>query len=57
MLMTTVSRPEIQKLETNILANDDTAFLIVMPATQVKGRGFCLQKDHKQYNEDILIPM
>lgn len=57
MLMTTVSRPEIQKLETNILAIDDTAFLIVMPATQVKGRGFSLQKDHKQYNEDILIPM
>ncbi|MGZ7204939.1 DUF2179 domain-containing protein, partial [Streptococcus pyogenes] len=55
--MTTVSRPEIQKLETNILAIDDTAFLIVMPATQVKGRGFSLQKDHKQYNEDILIPM
>lgn len=57
MLMTTISRPEIQKLETNILAIDDTAFLIVMPATQVKGRGFSLQKDHKQYNEDILIPM
>lgn len=57
MLMTTVSRPEFQKLESNVLAIDNTAFLVVMPATQVRGRGFSLHKEHRQYGEDILIPM
>ncbi|HFI0149381.1 TPA: YitT family protein [Streptococcus suis] len=57
MLMTTVSIPEMQKLESAILAIDETAFMVVMPASQVRGRGFSLQKDHKYYDEDILIPM
>lgn len=57
MLMVTVSRPEIQKLETNILAIDETAFIVVMPATQVKGRGFSLQKQHQHEDDDFLIPM
>lgn len=57
MLMTTVSRLEYQRLETNILAIDETAFIVVMPATQVKGRGFSLQKTHQNLEKDILIPM
>ncbi|CYU91466.1 TPA: YitT family protein [Streptococcus suis] len=57
MLMTTVSIPEMQKLESAILTIDETAFMVVMPASQVRGRGFSLQKDHKHYDEDILIPM
>lgn len=57
MLMTTISIPEMQKLETAILEIDETAFMVVMPASQVRGRGFSLQKDHKHYDEDILIPM
>lgn len=57
MLMTTVSIPEMQKLESAILTIDETAFIVVMPASQVRGRGFSLQKDHKYYDEDILIPM
>ncbi|HEM3669684.1 TPA: YitT family protein [Streptococcus suis] len=57
MLMTTISIPEMQKLESAILDIDETAFMVVMPASQVRGRGFSLQKDHQQYDEDILIPM
>ncbi|HFR3353562.1 TPA: DUF2179 domain-containing protein, partial [Streptococcus suis] len=49
--------PEMQKLETAVLEIDETAFMVVMPASQVRGRGFSLQKDHKHYDEDILIPM
>lgn len=57
MLMTTISIPEMQKLETAVLEIDETAFMVVMPASQVRGRGFSLQKDHKHYDEDILIPI
>lgn len=56
LLMTTVSRPELQRIENEIIELDDTAFIIVMPATRVKGRGFSLQKNHR-IDEDILIPM
>ncbi len=55
MLMTTVSRPELQHIEQKILELDETAFIIVMPATQVKGRGFSLQKNYS--TEDFLLPM
>ncbi|HFH9838196.1 TPA: YitT family protein [Streptococcus suis] len=57
MLMTTTSIPEMRKLESAILSIDKTAFVIIMPASQVRGRGFSLQKDYKHYDEDILIPM
>ncbi|AER45307.1 membrane protein [Streptococcus suis A7] len=57
MLMTTISIPEMQKLETAVLEIDETAFMVGVPASQVRGRGFSLQKDHKHYDEDILIPM
>lgn len=56
MLMTIVSRPELQHIENQILKIDDTAFIIVMPATQVRGRGFSLQKNY-QLDDDILLPM
>ncbi|MGT2755235.1 YitT family protein [Streptococcus ovis] len=56
MLMTILSRPELQHIENEILNIDDTAFIIVMPATQVRGRGFSLQKNYK-LDEDILLPM
>ena len=44
MLMTTVSRQEVPRLEKNIQKIDETAFIVVMPATQVMGRGFSLKK-------------
>lgn len=57
MLMTTVSIPEFQKLESGILDIDKTAFIIVMPASQVQGKGFSIQKDHEEFDEDYLVPM
>lgn len=56
MLMTTVSRPELQHIEQAIIGLDETAFIVVMPATQVHGRGFSLHKSHL-IEDDILIPM
>ncbi|MCP1639444.1 uncharacterized membrane-anchored protein YitT (DUF2179 family) [Streptococcus gallinaceus] len=56
MLMITISRPELQTIEKEILSIDETAFIIIMPATQVRGRGFSLQKNHGS-KEDILFPM
>ncbi|MGT2812686.1 YitT family protein [Streptococcus minor] len=56
MLMTAVSRPEYQSLENEILKIDETAFIVVMPASQVRGRGFSLHKNHL-IEDDILIPM
>lgn len=57
MLMTTVSRPELQRIEQEIIAIDETAFMVVMPATQVHGRGFSLNKYHHHIEDDILLPM
>ncbi|MBY5034064.1 YitT family protein [Streptococcus gallolyticus] len=56
MLMITISRPELQTIEKEILSIDETAFIIVMPATQVRGRGFSLHKNHA-IDDDILFPM
>ena len=57
MLMTTVSRQEVPRLEKNIQKIDETAFIVVMPATQVMGRGFSLKKYYKQNEKDIILPM
>ncbi|TCD45476.1 YitT family protein [Streptococcus sp. X16XC17] len=57
MLMTTVSRQEVQIIEQEIISIDETAFMVIMPATQVRGRGFSLHKDHSHIDDDILIPM
>ena len=57
MIMTTVSTREFPKLQTEILKIDATAFMVVMPAAQVLGRGFSLHKHYKETDEDILMPM
>lgn len=56
LLMVTISRPEYQLIEAEILKIDETAFVVVTPASQVRGRGFSLHKQH-QIEDDILIPM
>ena len=56
LLMVTISRPEYPLIEAEIQKLDETAFVIVMPASQVRGRGFSLHKQH-QVDDDILIPM
>lgn len=57
MLMTTVSRQEVPRLEKNIQKIDKTAFIVVMPATQVMGRGFSLKKYYHFNEKDIILPM
>lgn len=57
MLMTTVSRQEVPRLEKNIQKIDETAFIVVMPATQVMGRGFSLKKYYQFNKKDIILPM
>lgn len=57
MLMTTVSRQEVPRLEKNIQKIDEAAFIVVMPATQVMGRGFSLKKYYKLNEKDAILPM
>lgn len=57
MLMITVSRQEVPRLEKNIQKIDETAFIVIMPATQVMGRGFSLKKYYKLNEKDIILPM
>lgn len=57
MMMTTVSGQEVPRLEKNILKVDETAFIIVTPASRVRGRGFSLTKDYQLDSKDIILPM
>lgn len=57
MLMTTISSLEFPKLQKEILKLDETAFIIVIPATQVMGRGFSLTKQHQLKEDDLIPPM
>lgn len=57
MIMTTLSTNEIPRLQKEIQKIDETAFVIIMPASQVMGRGFSLTKDHHIMDEDVLYPM
>ncbi|MGT2742594.1 YitT family protein [Streptococcus plurextorum] len=56
MLMATITSHELPKLQAEILKIDETAFIVVMPASQVMGRGFSLTKKYLSENEDILLP-
>lgn len=57
MLMTTVSTLELPRLQKAILELDETAFLVVVPATQVIGRGFSLTKHHQIAEDEIILPV
>lgn len=56
MIMTTVSIHEVPRLEKNILKMDETAFIIITPATRVRGRGFSLTKHHHLDEKDMILP-
>lgn len=56
MLMTTITSYELPKMQQAILAIDETAFIVVTPASQVMGRGFSLTKNYLSENKDILLP-
>lgn len=55
MIMTTINSHELPKMQQEILNIDETAFVVVMPASQVIGRGFSLTKQYSEI-DDILLP-
>lgn len=57
MLMVTALSIEVPAIEHIVQAIDPTAFIIIMPATQVHGRGFSLTKHFEIVDEDILPPI
>lgn len=57
MLMSVVSAFELPTLQEKILEIDDTAFIVVMPAAEVIGRGFSITKHYKLEDQDVLLPM
>lgn len=57
MLMAVISTYEFPSLQEKINELDDTAFVVVMPAAHVIGRGFSLTKQYKREDEDVLLPM
>ena len=44
MIMTTLSTHEVPKVQEEIQKIDETAFIVIVPASTVMGRGFSLQK-------------
>ena len=57
LLMTVISSHELARLQRDIVAIDETAFVVVMPASQVIGRGFSLTKQHQVDNDELILPM
>ena len=45
MIMTTLSTHEVPKVQEEIQKIDETAFIVIVPASRVMGLGFSLQKD------------
>lgn len=57
LLMTVVTSQELAELQRDLTTIDETAFVIVMPAAQVIGRGFSITKDHAINDDELIIPM
>ncbi|MFS1664168.1 YitT family protein [Streptococcus sp. zg-JUN1979] len=57
MIMTTITSLEFPRLQKGVLAIDETAFIVVMPASQVMGRGFSITKHYHKTGDDIIPPM
>lgn len=57
LLMTVITSQELARLQRDIVAIDETAFIVVMPAAQVIGRGFSLTKDHDISDDELILPM
>lgn len=54
MIMTTLSTHEVPKVQDEIQKIDETAFIVIIPASTVMGRGFSLQKDYKSVPNDFI---
>lgn len=57
MIMTTLSTHEVPKVQEEIQKIDETAFMVIIPAATVMGRGFSLQKDYKTVPDDFIAPL
>lgn len=57
MLMVTALSIEVPTIESLIQEIDPTAFIIIMPASQVMGRGFSLTQPLEMVDDDILPPL
>ena len=57
MIMTTLSTHEVPKVQEEIQKIDETAFIVIVPASTVMGRGFSLQKDYKSVPNDFINPL
>lgn len=54
MIMTTLSTHEVPKIQEEIQKIDETAFIVIIPASTVMGRGFSLQKYYKSVPNDFI---
>ena len=57
MIMTTLSTHEVPKVQEEIQKIDETAFIVIIPASTVMGRGFSLQKDYQRVPNDFINPL
>ena len=57
MIMTTLSTREVPKVQGEIQKIDETAFIVIVPASTVMGRGFSLQKDYQRVPNDFINPL
>ncbi|MBM7641888.1 YitT family protein [Streptococcus loxodontisalivarius] len=57
MLMTTISSREVYHFEKAILEIDPIAFIVITPASHVRGRGFSLTKHYELAEQDLILPM
>ena len=57
LLMTVVSSQELASLQRHIATIDPTAFIVIMPAAQVIGRGFSITKEHEVNDDELILPM
>ena len=57
MIMTTLSTHEVPKVQEEIQKIDETAFIVIVPASTVMGRGFSLQKDYQRVPNDFINPL
>ena len=57
MIMTPLSTHEVPKVQEEIQKIDETAFIVIIPASTVMGRGFSLQKDYKSVPNDFINPL
>ena len=49
--------PTCKEVQEEIQKIDETAFIVIVPASTVMGRGFSLQKDYQRVPNDFINPL